>query len=212
MNRLTRTIISASAAILASASLIYAQTGNLANPALPALKIITPGENQTVYGNKVPVLLSVENFEIVDYEKNPAPKAGQGHIHLWLDDENPSAQNATKITDDNFTFSDVPYGNHTLRAELVGNNHASLNPPQVATAKFKNSPISSPTPVTTSGFDKNTALVILVIVALVIVAAWWYTKEEDEGEPESKVPPGRRAGKSQKSKSKRKISRRRTKV
>lgn len=204
MNRLTRTIISASAAILASASLIYAQTGN-SNPALPALKIITPGESQTVYGNKMPVLLSVENFQIVDYEKNPAPLAGQGHIHLWLDDENPTAQSATKITDDNFTFTDVTYGSHTLKAELVGNNHASLNPPQVATAKFKNSPISSPTPVATSGFDKNTALVILVIVALVIVAAWWYTKEEDEEIEESK-------GKSQSRKSKRKTSKRRTKT
>lgn len=211
MNRLTRTIISTSAAILTSASLIYAQTGN-SNPALPALTIITPGENQTVYGNKVPVLLSVENFEIVDYEKSPAPLAGQGHIHLWLDDENPTPQSAVKVTDDNFTFTDVAYGNHTLKAELVSNNHTSLNPPQVATAKFKNSPISSPTPVATSGFDKNTALVILVIVALVIVAAWWYTKEEDEEEPESKVKsPARRAGR-QKSKSKRKTSRRRTKV
>ena len=149
------------------------------NPA-PILEVVTPSEGQTIYGNKVPILFSVENFQLVDYQTNKLLQAGQGHIHLWLDDSNPTPESAVKLTSDEFTFSDVAYGNHTLRTELVNNNHTSLNPPVVMTVSFTNEAVGSPSPVTTSGFDQNTALVILVVVALVIIAAWWYTKEEDE--------------------------------
>lgn len=168
-------------ALAASTSLIAA-TGVLAQTPTPKLKVITPSEGQTIYGNKIPVLVSVENFEIVDYQLSPSPAPGQGHIHLWLDDNNPTPQSAVKATSDDYTFPDVTPGEHSLRAELVTNNHQSLKPPQVVTAKFKSEAIGTPTPVATSGFDKNTALIILIVVALVIVAAWWYTKEEDEEE------------------------------
>lgn len=146
----------------------------------PTLTVITPGENQTIFGSKIPILFAVENFEIVDYQTNTKPATGQGHIHLWLDDTKPTLDSAVKLIRDDFTFSDVAFGQHALRAELVGNNHQSLAPPQVVTVNFKSATASSPSPVATSGFDKNTALVILVVVALVIVAAWWYTKEEEE--------------------------------
>src|SRR3972149_7159348 len=177
-------------------------TSVLAQNLAPLLKMVTPSEGQTIYRDKVPILVSVENFEIVDYNLNQTPKIGQGHIHLWLDDTSPTPESAVKLASDEFTFSDVPYGNHTLRAELVNNNHTSLNPPAVTTVSFTNEPVGSPSPVAPSGFDKNTALVILVVVALVIIAAWWYTKEEEE--PKSKVE-------SQSRKSTRKASRRRKK-
>lgn len=152
----------------------------------PSLEIITPSDGQTIYGNKVPILFNVENLEIVDYQSNTTPAAGKGHIHIWLDDQNPTPVSAKKIVEDTFTFSDVPYGNHTLMAELVGNTHQSLTPPQKVTVNFASAQISTPEAATTSGFDKKTALVILVVVALVIVAAWWYTKDEDEEEMEEK--------------------------
>ncbi len=151
-----------------------------------SLDVLTPSEGQTIYGNKVPILFSVENFEIVDYEANTSPVAGQGHIHVWLDDEEPTPVSATKVVEDTFTFSDVPFGEHTLMTELVGNTHQSLTPPQKITVNFTNASISTPEATATSGFDKNTALVILIVVALVIVAAWWYTKEEDEEFEEEK--------------------------
>lgn len=169
-------------------SLLLATTTTFAQAKqLPKLEVITPGEDSPVYGDKVPVLFNVENFTLTDYQTNSRPVLGQGHIHLWLDDQNPTATSATKIIADEFTFPDITYGEHTLKAELVNNNHTSLTPPQVVTVKFKNEPIASPSPVSGNAFDKNTALVILVIVALVIVAAWWYTKEEDQEMEEEKV-------------------------
>lgn len=152
---------------------------------IPTLKFVTPSEGQTLYGQKVPILVSVENFTVQDYQTNKNKVVGQGHIHLWLDDPNPTKESAVKLTKDEFTYSDVPYGDHTLKAEIVNNNHTSLTPPTVSVVNFKTTPVATPSPVATSGFDKNTALVILVVVALVILAAWWYTKEEEEETPKA---------------------------
>ena len=164
-------------------SLIFTSTILAKGNTTPTLIIVTPQEGQTIYGDRIPVLFSVENFEIADFQQYSTPKSGQGHIHLWLDDSNPTPQSATKIIKDTHTMSSVAYGQHTLKTELVANNHSSLNPPVTTTIKFKNAPAAAPSPAAASGFDKKTALVILVVVVLVIVAAWWYTKEEDE-EPE----------------------------
>ena len=179
-------------ALFALSALTLVTTTTLAQSTSPKLTIITPSEGQTIYGNKVPVLFSVENFNIVDYQTNTNPVSGQGHIHLWLDEVNPTAQSAVKVTSDNFTYSDVAYDNHVLRAELVTSDHKSSVPPQVVTVNFKNDPIATPSPTTTSGFDKNTALVILVVVALVIIAAWWYTKEEDQEKSEKPIKKTKR--------------------
>ena len=163
---------------------LVATTPIFGQSSTPKFEIITPSENQTVYGTKIPVLFNVENFQLVDYQQNTKPVAGQGHIHVWLDDANPTAQTAIKISQDTYTFPDVAFGEHTLQAELVTNDHKSLKPPQVVSAKFKNEAIPQSEQSQTTGFDKKTAAVILVVVALVIVAAWWYTKDEDEEEME----------------------------
>ena len=174
---------------------VTAQTG-----VLPALNVLTPSDGQTIYGDKVPVLLDAENFEIVDFAKNTKAVSGQGHVHLWLDDEQMTAQSAAKAIEDTFTFSDVPAGDHKLRVELVANDHSSLKPPVAKEISFKTAPVSSAVPPEAeSGFDKKTALVIFVVVALVIIAAWWYTKDEDEEEV-----------KSQSVKSKSKVTRKKT--
>lgn len=168
----------------ASYGTIFAQAGQ--NTA-PQLKIITPSDGQTIYGDKIPVLFAVDNFQLTDFQNSQQPAPNQGHVHLWLDDSSPTAQTAVKVAEDNYTYSNVAYGDHTLRAELVNNDHTSLYPPQVTTVQFKSQALGSPNPAIQNGFDKNTALVILVVVSLVIIAAWWYTKEDDEDE-QSKEP------------------------
>ena len=153
---------------------------------IPTLDVLTPSEGQTIYWDKVPVLLDAQNFEIVDFANNAKAVTGQGHVHLWLDDEQMTPQSAAKAIEDTFTFSDVPAGDHKLRVELVANDHSSLKPPVAKEISFKTAPVSSAVPPEAeSGFDKKTALVIFVVVALVIIAAWWYTKDEDEEEVKS---------------------------
>ena len=125
MNHLIRIALASSAIALLATTAVLAQNTSSG----PTLTVITPSENQTIYGDKVPILLSAENFEIVDYQQNSTNARGQGHVHLWLDDANPTRDSAAKVTDDNFPYSDVSYGSHTLKAELVNNNHTSLTPP-----------------------------------------------------------------------------------
>src|SRR4030066_523830 len=88
---------------------------------VPTLDVLTPSEGQTIYGDKVPVLLDAENFEIVDFANNTKAVTGQGHVHLWLDDEQMTPQSAAKAIEDTFTFSDVPAGDPKRRAGF-GNN------------------------------------------------------------------------------------------
>ncbi len=189
MRKLTPIFSTTVVSLLISAAPVLAQ----AKPA-PKLDVITPAENQPIYGDKVPVLMSTENFALTDYQTNPLLVYGQGHIHLWLDDQNPTPDSASKTFKEDFTFSDVPYGEHTLKVTLVNNNHTPVTPIQEKVIKFKNEPITSPSPVNNNAFDKNTALVILIVVSLVIVAAWWYTKEEDEEMSEEQETGNRKQG------------------
>jgi hypothetical protein len=149
----------------------------------PKIQLVTPSVGQILYGNRIPVLFAIENFILKDASPKTSPQPNQGHILMWLDDQNPTADSATKITQEFFTYSDIAYGEHQLKAELTTSDNKSLNPPQAINITFKNVALSSPIPAATSGFDKKTTLIILIIVALVIVAAWWYTKEEDGETP-----------------------------
>jgi hypothetical protein len=190
--------------------LIVATTKSANAQSTPTLEIAAPIANQTMYGAKVPILFNVTNFELIEDSQGTKPKIGQGHILLWLDDQNPTIDSATKVAADTFTYSDVTYGNHTLVAELVTSDNKSLTPPQKITVNFVSAAIpSTEEPKITSSFDKNTALVILVVVALVIIAAWWYTKDEDDETPvkkEAKSAPVKPKTKKAKRSTKKKIS------
>lgn len=185
-NNLMKKLIS-TFALLAVASLFSASA--LAQSPSVNFKILAPTDNQTLYGNKIPILFSVENFTLIDAQK---PLAGQGYILVWLDDETRTADSATKLTADTFTFSDVSYGNHNLNAELVTSDNKALNPPQKIDINFKTAELPSSTPPEATTFDKKTTAVILIIVALVIIAAWWYTKDEEIEEPAKPSSPVKR--------------------
>src|SRR3989344_4929141 len=144
MKRITYILPLTAAATLLTASAAFAQTtGN------PQLQVVTPSDGQTIYGNRVPILFSVQNFTIVEKPTTATAANNQGYILIWLDDKNAAPETATKVTADSFTYSDVAYGDHTLKAELVTANNKPLSPPQEITVNFKNAAISSPTPAAT---------------------------------------------------------------
>src|SRR3989344_9103273 len=102
--------------LLITSTVIYAHQVEAQTPSpastTPKLEMITPSEGQIIYGSKVPVLFSVENVEIVDYQQNTKAEAGHGHIHVWLDDQNPTAQSAVKTLKTPITFLNTPNGEH----------------------------------------------------------------------------------------------------
>lgn len=172
MNKQLVTFALIPAIALSAVPAIYAQ-----QEAATSFSVLTPKEGQTLYGDKLPILFNVEGFTLVPQ----GGSEGQGHILLWLDQEAPTVENATVVSESTFIYSDVPYGDHTLKAQLVTSDNESLTPPQEVTVNFKTEilPATGEASIS-SGFDKTTAIVILSVVALVILAAWWYTKDEDD--------------------------------
>lgn len=163
---------------LLSATILSSQTPALAQDSKPTFELLTPKADQTIYGNKVPLLFNVEGLTLTNSE---IQKVGEGRVLVWLDQPSPSRENATRVYENTFIFSDVAYGNHTLTAELVTNDEKSFTPPKTVSVNFKSEILASDEQATISnGFDKTTAVVILTVVALVILAAWWYTKDEED--------------------------------
>ena len=131
MKRFYRALPIALIATLFTAGTALAQAGDDSR-----LQVITPSENQTIYGSRVPILFSVQSFTLVENQTTNRPQTNQGHILLWLDDKDTTPNTATIVAADSFTYSDVSYGDHTLIAELVTTDNKTPNPPPKHTTKF----------------------------------------------------------------------------
>jgi len=92
----------------------------------PAIRIVEPKEGTIVKGNSVggAVLVTgkVSNFTL--QSRLSGKKPNTGHIHYWID----SVTNAmiAPATTDTTIMIFVPSGQHKIRAELVEDDHASL--------------------------------------------------------------------------------------
>ncbi len=75
------------------------------------------------------------NFNVVDPRTGPAPKAGEGHFHYFLDDATRYTAGWTPsitIT----TGSNTALGVHTVRFVLATSAHVEVTPTVEATATF----------------------------------------------------------------------------
>lgn len=135
------------------------------------IRIITPIEGQKLESDKVTVAWELVNFTLTDYATNPTPKAGQGHLHLWLDQANPTATNAVKAVSGNtYTFENVSSGPHTLIVELQNNDHTPFKPPIRQTINFEtlNPVFINPQ------LPQNDFTLFLILVSIVLVGGLWY--------------------------------------
>ncbi len=88
----------------------------------PFLVITSPGPTTPLPLNFTAVRVVATNFSVVD-KPDQTPVAGEGHWHIFLDGAfYGMAYTPVAIV------QDLPAGPHTVRAVLVGNNHAFLNP------------------------------------------------------------------------------------
>ena len=91
-----------------------------------------PAEGSTITGTSTAVTVAATGFSLVGFPKAAAP--GEGHIHYFVDGKPAPGDYATPGT--SFTFTGLTTGRHTITAELVDSEHASLNPPVVASRTF----------------------------------------------------------------------------
>jgi plastocyanin len=104
----------------------------------PALTVSAPAEGSTVTGDSVTVKVEVKNYDLVDFQSNPTPKTGQGHVHIWLDTDANDPKAAYKLVSGNSaSFDKVAAGDHTLTVQLVGNDHKPIEPAVKQVIHFK---------------------------------------------------------------------------
>lgn len=131
MRRVLRgSVVAACVALAAWPLLVHAQPR-------PTVSFSSPREGSTVTGPKVSVKVTVANFTTVD--AGTAVKAGEGHVHLYVDRE-PLATGSVIPTDQAgiIHLGKAPYdtrevdlqpGRHTVHAQLADASHKALDVP-----------------------------------------------------------------------------------
>jgi hypothetical protein len=139
--------------------------------AASSLEIITPSEGQKLETDQITVSWKLAGFTLTDYAKYPRNRAGQGHLHLWLDEPNPNNQNAVKvISGSTYNFTGVKSGDHTLIAELHNNDHTPVSPAARQVVKFESSvPI-----FVNPELPQNDFTLFLILVAIILIGGLWY--------------------------------------
>jgi len=134
----------------------------------PAIHIVQPANDQTIYGENVEVGVATENF---DFNNG-------GHWHIWVD-----GQLAGMLYEGAALVHLAP-GIHQICAILGDANHTNLGIPDGVTVTVAEADAGTPTQALTSpsaaapqpeGRSTNIALVIGAGV-LAIVAGWWAGK------------------------------------
>ena len=107
----------------------------------PTVVITAPAAGSSVPAGNVTVTASASNFSVVD-KLNQAAVPGEGHLHFYLDVQQPpttpgqpaitqqGTYHATATT--TYTWPNVTAGSHTFAVQLVNNDHTPLNPPVLA--------------------------------------------------------------------------------
>ena len=104
----------------------------------PDLVILTPKDGSILHPDpkRGPVLVvkyEVKNFTVGGFTGVPTVSEGEGHVHIWLDEDPPSF---THTASDVWVYNRVAPGEHTLTLELVRRNHTPLKHSVKRTVRF----------------------------------------------------------------------------
>ena len=98
-----------------------------------------PADGRTLRGTSVTVSVSIDGFKLVDQRVRPpfpAPRAGKGHVHFYLDAKTLPRRHGPPVTGayrstpaTTYTWTGVAPGRHSLAVQLVGKDHVPLSPP-----------------------------------------------------------------------------------
>jgi hypothetical protein len=86
-------------------------------------------------GGTVVVTVTAQNFNIIDPNTAPAPKAGEGHYHYYLDDATMYVAAWTPTVNVR-TTANTAVGAHMIRLVLVTSGHVPITPTAETTVNF----------------------------------------------------------------------------
>lgn len=109
----------------------------------PMIKVHGVSQDGYVIGNELKVSVYTFNHVLKDFALAKDAKAGEGHIHLWLDTDKLEEQTAVKaFKNEPVVFKDLKPGEHTLTVQLVGNDHKPVQPEVKQVIKFNSATLS----------------------------------------------------------------------
>lgn len=104
----------------------------------PSIRILRPIHGQRIPADEVTVTVTVDNFRIVQQRVRPPfppAAAGRGHVHFYLDTQGlptthgrPTTGTYRSLSAKSHTWVGVTPGRHSLAVQLVGKDHAPLDP------------------------------------------------------------------------------------
>lgn len=110
----------------------------------PTLLIAQPQAHSTIFGDSLTVRAIVDNLVLTNFERVKRNQKGQGHLHLWLDTTPLTVETAIHhFSVEDYVFTSVSEGKHTLVVEVVNNDHSSFDPPVMQIVEFET--ITGPT-------------------------------------------------------------------
>lgn len=118
------------------------RTVNLSTPEQPGLRIFGVGDRQAIAGSDLTVSVFAHNYILKDFAQHRDPKAGEGHVHLWLDSELTAQAAVKSFKGEPIEFKNLAPGEHTLTVQLVGNDHKPVQPEVKQTIKFHSAKVS----------------------------------------------------------------------
>lgn len=126
----------------------------------PTLTITSPTEGQAIYDTTVTVSVSAANINLVPATSTVVE--GEGHLHLYLDNRD------YVLSTGSYEFTEVPFGQHTLRAVLHRGDHSPFDPPVVQTIAFTTSEQPAQPP---AGKPDYTPAVVAIIILIILIGA-----------------------------------------
>jgi hypothetical protein len=87
----------------------------------PTINIVSPANGTVIDGTSLELEVEVDNFELNSTMIGGSNAPGQGHYHIYVNDDL-----VGPYTDLMVTLSDLPAGDHVLMVELRNNDHSAI--------------------------------------------------------------------------------------
>lgn len=144
---------------------------SLLTAAITSISIVSPQSNQVITGDQVTLRVAVPEFRLVDFRSYPRSAAGQGHLHIWIDQKDFTKASAIKTASNIYTLPNLKPGKHAVTVELVNNDHSSLNPRVISTTAF-----STVSPK--SNTQSSPVILLLLTLVLLFIALFFLVKQK----------------------------------
>ncbi|MGA1822409.1 MAG: hypothetical protein ACMUIG_07775 [Thermoplasmatota archaeon] len=110
---------------------VYTEFDLKVMPGMPMIDIVKPMDGTIFYQDHLDLEVMVDNFTLNESAVGGDPVEGEGHYHIYINDDL-----VGPYTDTMPTLTGLPAGDHVLKVELVNNDHTPLMTPIMDAVNF----------------------------------------------------------------------------